>query len=572
MIWAASIGTASAQTLPGEYLDINNHKVRIHCTGTIANDNYEARQEAPIGSGLSTLNTSHIWLGGKVQNILSLSCERYRRDGTSWGPSPFGYYPGQNSNISDFIRVWKLSSSQISYHKEHFADFEYTMPEPIANWPSNTLVDLGYGVDAVPFADLNSDSIYQPELGEYPLIKGDQAILFIFRNNSILGNENMAGGSGLYHNLGVINSRELIVGMAYAFDCAESQAIDNSFFIHYKIFENKSYGVYSVKLGVWADFDIGNPMDDFFGSDVHRQLFYAYNGDNYDEGGYGSQTAAHGICLLKGIDQIADGFDNAHQLNNGWGFSDGVVDNEVLGFNNIIAHHPDSGTATGAPFTGIGYHNYLDGKWNDGTVMTYAGDGYMSSNTQARYIYPNASDPMGLGSGGVGQSAWTEESAGNTPGDRMGIGVIGPFEYPESGIVEFEIAHVFARQNAGQSATEVLMEEVDELRGIYKNGGGDCGISFVLGSEIFEESRETNSTVNVYPIPAHDRINIGGINHATQNKLEIINAQGLVLQRVELLNSGYTTISISALSSGVYFLRVSEMNSSKQQIVKFVKQ
>ena len=45
---------------------------------------------------------------------------------------------------------------------------DYVTPHGILEWPAHGDVDLGLDYQLAPFADLNGNMIYEPELGEYP--------------------------------------------------------------------------------------------------------------------------------------------------------------------------------------------------------------------------------------------------------------------------------------------------------------------------------------------------------------------------------------------------------------------
>lgn len=144
-----------------------------------------------------------------------------------------------------YNRLWKINRSEIDYHIAHWADAGYVPPADIATWPAHgdTLLHQAYLL--APFADIDYNGIYNPLMGDYPLIRGDQCIYFVF---------NDAGG--LHHESGGQKLGLEIRGMAYAFDCPSDSALHYTLFMHYDII-NRSTTIYNnVYLGVFTDIDL----------------------------------------------------------------------------------------------------------------------------------------------------------------------------------------------------------------------------------------------------------------------------------------------------------------------------
>jgi hypothetical protein len=148
----------------------------------------------------------------------------------------------------------------------------------IAEWPAHDDTTIGEAYYLAPFVDTNND-------GDYPEIKGDQAIYFIY---------NDAFSAAMFNSM----TTETHV-MAYAFQCPDS-AIQNTIFVDYRVY-NRSNNTYdSTYVGMWSDFDIGNAQDDYVQCDVTRSLFYGFNEDLFDDDnsgrpGYGYHLLSQGV-------------------------------------------------------------------------------------------------------------------------------------------------------------------------------------------------------------------------------------------------------------------------------------
>lgn len=81
---------------------------------------------------------------------------------------------------------------------------------------------------------------------------------------------------------------------------------------------------------------------------------------------------------------------------------------------------------------------------------------------------------------------------------------------------------------------------------------GDYEYSSIVKSEI---EQTTSSTIKIYPNPVTDEFQIDFGDYSTPQSLQIRNSQGIVVKNLEPTSN---TISVSDLSSGLYFLVVDE--------------
>jgi hypothetical protein len=167
--------------------------------------------------------------------------------------------------------------------------------------------------------------------------------------------------------------------MAYAYNCTSDDALNNTIFINYKIINRSTATLDSVYIGNWTDFDIGSPSDDFIGCDVKRGAFYGYNGDAVDDNSplpniltYGANPPAMATVFLKGPNANAYGYndDNANVPASYQGYHDGIAGNERLGMSKFMYFLNDD-SFQGDPHIAWDYYNYLNGKWKNGSPLTY---------------------------------------------------------------------------------------------------------------------------------------------------------------------------------------------------------
>jgi hypothetical protein len=75
--------------------------------------------------------------------------------------------------------IWKVSKAEILDHQANVQNPGYAVPAAIANWPGNGDTSLGIAAQLAPFIDLNGNGLYEPSLGDYPDIRGDEAVYVI---------------------------------------------------------------------------------------------------------------------------------------------------------------------------------------------------------------------------------------------------------------------------------------------------------------------------------------------------------------------------------------------------------
>ncbi len=135
-------------------------------------------------------------------------------------------------------------------------DAGYQPIENIKNWPAHGNVSIGQENQMAPFYDANANGIYDPQNGDYPVIHGDQALYMVY--NDEMTNHTETGGS----KIGVE-----IHGMPYAFDCPGDSIFNQSLLFHYDIINRSDTSYHDFYLGLFVDFDLGNPSDNYSGSD-----------------------------------------------------------------------------------------------------------------------------------------------------------------------------------------------------------------------------------------------------------------------------------------------------------------
>ena len=436
MKYASECEPASAQA----DLDINNVRTRILNGGDMWWDLSNARYEIPKLQDLNAVRKNSlfagaIWIGGEDEGVLKLAAMTYRQGGSDFWPGPLDKVTGttNSSRCEAYDEIYKVSREEIEEHREAWENGTLTsVSDGIRNWPGN-----GRGPNEpdllAPFFDQDSNGIYEPFNGDYPVLQTecrgvpvdrekntpsdqpDQMLWFVYNDRGNIHSETQGQAQGL----------EL---QTTAFAYATNDEINNMTFYTTRII-NRGSNLANTYFGQWVDPDLGNYSDDYVGCDVGLSLGFCYNGDDNDEGilGYGLNPPSIGVDFFEGpkVDTTIDGVDTLFEL----GMSKFVYyDNDFTNFGN--------------PQTPIHYYNYLRGLWKNGDCLTRDEANGRTGSNCTDYIFPGNTDPNN-------ETEWTEQTAGNTPADRRFLQTSGPFTLKQGAVNKITVGVVWAKASSG---------------------------------------------------------------------------------------------------------------------------
>lgn len=499
--------------------------------------------EIPKNTGKGTIFSAGLWIGGiDANNNLHVAATKYGVIDSlidySSGPlivSGIDQASTDLATVNQYNNLYPANKSQIDYFITNYSNSGYSIPNSILNWPAHGNSSLGYSYNLAPFFDNDNDGVYNPNLGDYPIIKGDYAIYGVMNDNS--------------HPHGETNGRALGVEiryMIYGFIC-DSANLDESIFIDYEII-NRSDTLYNdVYIGFLSDFDIGGYDDDFIGSNVELNSFYGYNGDDNDAK-YGPNPPASGVVFLNNS-KIPD---TEKQLSR-------------------FGYYNNSTSVQGDPTLADEYYNYMSGYWKDARAFKFGGTGYnpnSAAGIECKYLFPGNSDPNNIGTYGIDPAyslggGWTEANENNTPGDRRGLGSSGPFTLDAGDTVKLELAIVYGRGTEGAwSSVEKLFKNIQNITAMYNDGTLDqCGIASQVNT-----IKDSSEDIILYPNPSENivNINLSGKNESVIN-YTIFNTDGRIMKA----GSKGEKINVSMLNSGIYIINIKTNKASYfKQIVK----
>lgn len=497
-------------------LDINNISAKVRSDGKL----FDGQFEVPKGTGKHSIYTANIWIGGiDAGGQLHMAGQTYAQSGADFFYGPIANNYTTSPYPTTYNRVWKVNKSTIDNHILNYTTGGYVVPASIANWPGNGNIANGEAAKLAPYIDVNSNNTYDPANGDYPEIRGDQAIFYMVND----AKQAHAETGGL--KLGIE-----VHGMAYSYASTDS-ALNQTLFINFKIYNRSVNNYDSVYFGAWSDMDLGDYADDYVGSDSILNMYYTYNSSNIDGNGtapsYGSKPPAQGVIFLN---------------------------NPMSSF----VYYNNDFTPQGNPDTAPEYYNYLKGRWKDGSQLTYGGTGYGGTIPSSFMFSGEPETPKG----------WTEASAGNTPGDRRGIMTAGPFELAAGAELCIDLAYPFARDYTGSNLTSIslLRDRAQSIQAFYNSQNYQC--TFLTG---IRENAIQKNLLNAYPNPTTGTIIINTNKENPVERLMLYSIEGKkVFDKVESSNNNSISIDIQNLSQGVYFLEcITKKGSEKVKVVKY---
>jgi len=333
-------------------------------------DGSEAQFNYPNGVPINAVFAGGLWLtaqypnGDQYSSVTEYGAASDRFDFQT-GPVGTG---GSFTSSSYFCRSFKVTQQQITDHLDDLTDGSLDQPiAAIMEWPGrdNALMPTtAFGRELAPFIDTNGDGVYQPEMGDYPKIKADEAVWWVTND---FGPHNESLGDGIGTEVQVL---------AQAFEAPNHPAAKAQLY-SVKVINTADVTLDSLALSLWVDPDVGCYTDDAVGSLPSRNAVFAYNIDAVD--------GTVGAICEQGISTYADNppmifFQTLNSSLNGDVAS---VRNSGISLNNVsVSGMP----TTYDPTTTAEYFNVSHARWLDGAPLTF-GDNGVGGTQPTNWIY-----------------------------------------------------------------------------------------------------------------------------------------------------------------------------------------
>lgn len=496
--------------------------------------------EFPKGECKTTLFNANLWLGGKDNtDSIRTACGTYGFSGTDFSPGSLdttnGFFDSTGNDLLDLDKIWKIKRADIeeyiqAWNNGSVSNGTYTIPEAIATWPGN-----GKGRSSrhlAPYFDRDQNGSYEPQKGDYPIIKGDEMLFWIM---------NDAGSHG--ETDGLPMGME-IHASAYVYSCdslADSDslaALNYTVYFNYKIINHSNRNYTDFIAAIWVDGDLGNYSDDYIGCDTTGNYGFFYNSDNIDEGlrGYGENPPMFSTVLLS---------EKMHTF--------GTYANDF--------------SFIGNPITKEHYYGYLNAQWKDGSPYTYSGLGYQTGGP-TRYLFSgNPFDP----------AQWSEVKTPNTPGDRRLLMSTAPIVLPVGGTKQFSFAFVFSWDRSGPNGATTswgLNEKyIRQAKAQYVSPSYFQSCESQVPDAFWPVPE--NAAIGFYPNPAGDQANLDIFSpQADLLTISIYDMNGkrvAMLRNLEVVAGNNTLpLDLSHFTNGLYVLRLENSDQTLHHAFKVI--
>lgn len=537
--------TAQAQSTfsTNDSVDIGKVKSTILVHGDMNWDPMLGQQcEFPKGSGKHVSHITSIWMGAyDSQSQLRVAAQTYRQNGNDYWPGPLDNNGSLNFNTSTkWARIWKVSQSDILNHLTNSPHTTSNTPKDILEWPAkgnphargNNSTTLTITKDMAPFIDINNDGSYNALDGDYPMIKGDQTLWWVFSDNG-----------PTHDNSNTQPLQVEVYAMAYAF--SRNTLIDNVVFYEMQL-NNRSSNDYSdFRIGINADMDIGFYRDDYVGFDSSRRLCYVYNSDDDDDGPSGSSyyRTSPPIAGFTILEAPGDGVNTKLPAGSFLVYRN---DLSVLGyastateFNYFLRSQIKNGDPIRNDYTG---YNIPTNGYGSGPIVKYMFDGDPADTNQ-----------------------WSECSSNNPTGDRRFVLASDDHSFKAQTSTKFTFALVVTDtgQNTACPAIDIskIQRVSDTAWEYYNNPPTPVSIANIT----------KNSSLSLYPNPANDLLYISprfNINKASYS-VSVYDITGKKLAINYELDGDKVEVNISHIPHGVYHIVFKDKD--KYESTNFVK-
>ncbi|MCU0432461.1 MAG: T9SS type A sorting domain-containing protein [Bacteroidia bacterium] len=529
--------------------NLNNVDAVFHTRGDFGWDLLSSASfEVPKGGGTNTLFSSGLWVGGyDVGGQLHQAAMTYRQTGIDYFPGPLDTVNAttDSATASQYNYIWKINRTDIEAFIYHFAqgnvqNGSFTPAGDILSWPAQGTGNFSRSL--APFFDANSNGIYDPLTGgDYPVIKGDQMLYWIFNDNLAPHTETGGLPLGLEVHASV-----------WSYACPalpdSQQVLNTTVFYSYELINRSATAYSQTRAGLFQDYDLGSFSDDFVGSAPADNVCFVYNGLANDGAGppavpstYGANPPVFGLTVLDGPPgDLLDGIDNDN---------DGQIDEP--GEKNLLSHfqyYSNDFTVTGNPTTALHFYNYLNSHWTDGTPVTFGGNGY-GGVTPASFMFSGA--PFDT-------AQWSEPTAGNVPSDRRGVASTNMEDFTPGESITLTYAQVWSRDTTAVHGTpgyiNFFLNDVRRVQNWYATNSFPSCVNWTVSTS----SENTAPEAKLYPNPGSELVTLDYLPQTRHAQLQIIDLTGRVVQEEQLTAQPLNVFNAAALQPGVYLLRVTD--------------
>ncbi|MFM1793662.1 MAG: hypothetical protein RL642_47 [Bacteroidota bacterium] len=530
--------------LPFEITSANNISMCVGPENLQYNYNYPSSKVLSENCASSFFSRA-LWISAvDSSQKVHTACNTFNQRGKDFTPGPLGKNGKYKADWKQkYNRVFVVQATEIAKHRKSVLDsgtIRYVNPN-IKGWPVYE-IDGTDTLKMAPWVDANKNGYYDPEKGDYPKIKGDEALFTVY-HDSIRHGETM--GDPL-----LIQVNEL----TWSVKCPLWQntdtfgIIDNTVFVEYDLINRSENSYNNARIGAWLDVELGNYTDDFVGCAPSHNVGFGYNSDSMDEGtyGFGTNPPVQNVIFCEGPLADSDGIDSDN---------DGVVDNvgEQAKMGSFISHDNSNNSVFGNPEGAIEFFRLMNAKYLNGSPIKL--------DTQVvNFQYSHGEDPSCPG------KYWTEKTSGNIIGDRRFVMSTASFNWAPNQTVHQTIAYQTMQTAYKADPVAEVMHVADVVNAVYQNASWmNCQIAF-LATEKFSEEPQ----FEIFPVPANQQLYVKSTTNFNPNALAIYDLAGRkIVVSFSKTNNMYSA-DLANIPNGIYILNL--IDGANSFSAKFIKQ
>lgn len=480
------LGAQCLMPVAQEVIDANNLSVRFLNAGDMFWDANSTSQFFHKIDSANTFFAGALWMGAWDDGgNLCAAAQTYRQIGNDYWAGPLASSNGQAIDSTctyDYDRIWKVTRADIETLAADWNDnglIDNAVPQSLYDWPGrgnpHFAAAMGFQLpdqDLAPFYDRNSDGIYNPIDGDYPIYEdgngqavADQMLWMVFNDYS-----------GLHT---VTNGQPMVAEIqhtVYSFNCAANPLLQNTIFSKYKVISRNALTLRDAYFGIWTDIDLGCYNNDYMGCSPAHNAVYGYNQTDHDSiqcnagnnpRGFGAHPPVQAITFL----------------------------NRSMAHNNIFRN---DASPMSAPAGGLEFYRALEGLHRDGSAFT-DNDGNVSD-----FLFPDAPSDT------AGWSMVHNTSSFQPISDMSQLMTTHIDTFASGGVYFLDVAYSYHRDTTLHSPAamvDMALQEVEQIQQIFDGG-------FQLPCAIFNSVEQTKDldkmalAVRVYPNPAQDKLTI----------------------------------------------------------------
>lgn len=478
---------------------------------------------------LITICQGALWMSGKTpNNRLKLAANTFLHN--LYNDYQMGVIPDTFFDCRIWESYWTISAQEIERHVKQLNEGGIIRDSVAAifAWPGRnnpyfshfTDFKLPKNQDFAPFFDKNGDGNYTPQYGDYPLPEGV--------NPKAVPDE---FAWGVYNDARehTSSSRSEPIGAeihesiwAYA---KTGDLIDKCVFMSQKIINKGQENLDSFRIGYWFMPNDCVNNKSLVGSYPSQNALYFYN----------DSVKTNDLCL------VGQEFLNNYPTQ-AISFLNRPMTNSIFFFNSGVVSYP---VAQNNPSSSISFHNYLNGKWADGTALTRGNWGLNPNSTNyTAHIFPDfPKDTSGWSHYQVvkSQTLWSRIYP-------IMSSYVGRFNVNDTVRLDAVLSLHSEPNSNSISNPYLLIGELPKLKRLYQNKFADL-------NRLPDIDIPKYNDLLIFPNPNDGRFTIS-VQKNIVKSVEIYNILGHQVGLFQYNEQPYFDINASYLPKGHYILKI----------------